>query len=77
MYHKLMPKQDKGGGIAIRESVRSLTSKYSGGAAKFAAPLLIFLRSSRAHNKRETRIVDTPVIIFKLICFVFLSKHGY
>ena len=49
--------QDKEGGINPTFDPLALCFEPAQrGRQKFAAPLLIFLRLSRAHNKRETRI---------------------
>ena len=70
-----MPKQDKEGGINPPSTLARSVLQNSG--RQSAAPLPLIFRPSRARNKRETRFVDTPVIIFKLIRFIFLSEYSY
>lgn len=45
-------------GYSRLRRLRAPSFKNSAAGWQFAAPLLIFLRPSRARNKRETRIVD-------------------
>ena len=53
------------------DCARGRTSKYSGGVAKFAAPLLALFRSLLATNPRGTRVLN--IFLFLVYSILILK----
>ena len=61
LYHKLMPKQDKEGGINPPSTLARFFLQNRAAGRQSAAPLLSLSSSVACSNKRETRFINNGV----------------